>query len=115
MKIIAQHIAQVLVNDALVADLVADKVNWGLAGENVRTPFVLFGIEETKGMSKDRRGFAANIRCFGKNMDEASDVYEAVKAVMQNAGHDFINGQGGISDDEYREAVMELNFNLKNI
>jgi hypothetical protein len=45
-------------------------------------------------------------------MDLASDVYEAVISVMATEGY-FQNGASGISDDEVKEAVMEITYNLK--
>ena len=115
MKQIAQKVKASLAANENLVNLIDDRIYWSLGPEKLEAPFVLFDIAEIKGLSKDRRGHNAIVRCFGSNMDVASDVYEAVKTVLENARHDFVSGQSGITDDEFREAVMELNFNLKNI
>jgi len=114
MKEIAQNIKSVLEANAVLTTLVSTDIYWSLAPEKQEAPFVLFDVGELRGLTKDRRGYTSTLRCFAKDMDAAADVYEQVKQTLENAGHYFVSGTSGITDDEYREAVMELNFNLKN-
>lgn len=114
MKIIAENVRTALTDDAAVAALVADRVYWGQGKQNEKEAIVVFSIDELlQGASADRRAYSTTIRCYAPDMDVASDIYEAVNTAMRGAGHYFTGGTGGISDDEDREGVMEISFNLK--
>lgn len=113
MKAIAENIRTTLSADSSVNALLAGRIYWGMGKQNEKEAIAIFSVDEIlQGATPDSRRYATTIRCYAPDMDAASDVYEAVLAAMKAAGHHFTGGTGGISDDEEREGVMQINFNL---
>jgi len=113
MKAVATKIRASLLADTTVNNLVVGRVYWGLGKQNETESAVVFSLQEIiAGATRDTRKFSTVLRCYAKDMELVSDVYEAVKLVMIAEGHNFQGGQSGISDEEEGEAVMEMIFNL---
>jgi phage-related protein len=113
MKAIAKQILDTLKSSTDVTDLVGPRIYWGLGKQKENEAAIIFSVQEqNNGASADSRSWATTIRVYAEDMDQASDVYEAVRSVMTGEGY-FQSGSSGISDDESKEAVMEITYNLK--
>lgn len=113
MKQQAQALRALLIADGSVTAIASQRIYWETGDEDEQVPMAVFSIVEDLPQSKDRRNFDAVIRCFGQDLDEASDLYEAIREVLVNNNCYPERGQSGISDDERREGVIELNVKLK--
>jgi len=113
MKATAERITNILKSSTDVTDLVGNRIYWGLGRQKENEAAIVFSVQEqVNGASADSRSWATTIRVYAGDMDQASDVYEALMSVMATEGY-FQSGASGISDDEAKEAVMELTYNLK--
>lgn len=113
MKAIATQVRDLLGSATAVTDLVADRIYWGLGKQQEKQSAIIFSVQEgINKASADSRDWSTTIRIYAEDLDAASDIYEAVRQTMDGAGH-FQGGTSGISDDEDKEGVMELTYNLK--
>lgn len=113
MQEASDKLQEVLGGDATMANLVGGKIYWELGKDNEKPPLIAYSITKNPGQSKDSESFSASIRCYGGNMLESAQIASAVEAAMKEARQLFRGGQSGVTDDESREAVIELNYNLK--
>ena len=113
MKQAAEKIQTILNGDSALQTILVGKSYWELGREGEETPVVVFSIVEIPGASKDRRSFGAVLRCYGKDMDKSAELSELVRTVMEDSGQHFAGSQSGITDSDEREAVVEMNYNLK--
>nr|WP_299385583.1 hypothetical protein [Allomuricauda sp.] len=113
MKAIATQIKNILSADTIVDSLVSGRIYWGLGKQKEKELAIIFSVEEIiQGATADTRRWGTTIRCYGPDLDQVSDLYEAARNTMKSEGHQFKGGSSGITDEEDREGVAELTFEL---
>lgn len=108
----SDKIQEILTNNTAVTAIVGDKIYWELGKDGDDVPLINYTITQELGPSKDRNNYSAVIRCFGGDMLASANINTAVQAAMKAANQTFQGAQSGLTDDEQREAVILINYNI---
>ena len=115
MNWVVENIINEFAADAAFNALVGDQVFWEMAPAGDDECFCNISVLENKPVSKDARDFTIEMRIYDNTLTRGGDVYEAARAVVQQkSGWNFISGRSQYTDQEGKQAYLELNFNYKN-
>lgn len=98
--------------DARISAL-TQNVNWELAEQNAKPPFINFTVSDSGPGTKDRFGAVeCEIRAFGNSITQSAEIIEVVREVAKEQGWKDRGATSGYTDTQAKEGFVQVNFNF---